>query len=170
MPMLDVHIPAGALDDDAERELLATLTDIVLTWEGADPGDPAAQAAAWLFLHRPALVTVGGREPANPRYKVIATVPEGQWDPERRAGVVAAVTEAVLDAERGSRPRDPRRVWVFPTEVPEGTWGAGGQIHPLSAIADRLLGDPTAAAEYAHDRLRRARAERAGEPAEPVSG
>ena len=168
--MLDVHIPAGALDDDAERELLATLTNIVLTWEGADPADPTAQAMAWLFLHRPERVTVGGTEPANPRYKVVASVPEGQWDAERRAGLVAAVTEAVLDAERGARPRDPRRVWVFPTEVPEATWGGGGRLNPLADIAGRMLGDPAAGAEYARERLSSARAERAGQAPETVAG
>ena len=36
---------------------------------------------------------------------------------------------AVLDAEEGIRPRDPMRVWVFCTEVPEGTWDANGQMH-----------------------------------------
>ena len=167
--MLDIHIPAGALDDDAERELVATLTDIVLRAEGADPDDPTAQAMAWAFVHRPA-VAVGGREPANPRYKVVASVPEGQWDPERRATVVAAVTEAVLDAERGARPRDPRRVWVFPTEVPEGTWGGGGTIHPLAEIAGRLQGDPVAGAGYARERLRLARAERGAQVPAPSAG
>ena len=46
-----------------------------------------------------------------------------------RSAMVTAVTDAVLDAEEGIRPRDPMRVRVFCTEVPEGTWGGNGQMH-----------------------------------------
>src|SRR5918999_1716352 len=50
---------------------------------------------------------------------------------------VAEVTEAVLDAEEGARPREEGRVWVVPTEIPEGHWGGNGRITPLAAILER---------------------------------
>ena len=37
MPMLDAYIPAGALEEQAEKRLLAELTDILIVNEGADP-------------------------------------------------------------------------------------------------------------------------------------
>ena len=55
--------------------------------------------------------------------------------------MVEAVTEAVLDAEDGAQPRDPMRVWVFPTEMPDGTWGAGGRINRLEDIVGFVMGD-----------------------------
>jgi len=156
MPMLDAYIPEGALAPDAERRLLAELTSILLKWEGADPDDAVARSIAWVFLHRPAAILVGGEPAELPRYRIVASVPEGQLDAERRAGMVAAVTEAVLDAEPDDRSRDPRRVWVFPQEIQEGTWGSGGQIVRLADIAGFVLGDREAGERHAAKRLARA--------------
>jgi phenylpyruvate tautomerase PptA (4-oxalocrotonate tautomerase family) len=84
---------------------------------------------------------------------VIASVPEGQFDPERRQKMVEEVTGAILDAEGGAYERDPLRVWVFPNEIPDGTWGAGGRIFTLGDIAGFVLGDPDKGREYAERRL-----------------
>ncbi|MFC0042076.1 Tautomerase enzyme [Actinomadura rayongensis] len=160
MPMLDVYVPEGALDPDVEDELLRRITDVLITHEGFDPADPATRAASWAFLHRPAAIRVGGEPADAPRYKIVPSYPEGQLDADGRAAVVAAVTEAVLDAERGHWPRDPARVWVFPTEIPEGHWGGRGGVIPLAAILS-FTGDPATAEALAAERIARARAERA---------
>ena len=157
MPMLDAYIPADALSADAERALLSNLTDILLRNEGADPTNPAVRSIAWVFLHRPASVYVAGEPAAAPRYRIIASVPEGQFDEERRQAMVQEVTEAVLDAEQGAYERDPMRVWVFPTELPDGTWGAAGRINTLADIAGFALGDPDKGRAYAEKRLARNR-------------
>jgi phenylpyruvate tautomerase PptA (4-oxalocrotonate tautomerase family) len=153
MPMIDAYVPHGALAPEDEHALLRTLTDLVLRWEGADPGDPVARSIAWAFLHRPDSVLVAGASPDAPRYKVVISVPQGQLDDERRSGMVAAVTEAVLDAEAGAHPRDPFRIWVFPQEVPDGTWGGGGRIFRLADIAGLVLGDAEAGRAHAEQRL-----------------
>lgn len=159
MPMLDITIPEGALGPEAEEALLARLTDLLLHHEGADPENPAARSLAWVFLHRPARLFVAGAPATLPHYRVVASVPEGQFDDQRRAAMVAAVTEAVLDAEEGKRPRDPRRVWVFANEIPEGTWGGAGRIHRLADIAGLVLGEEKGRL-YAEARLKKVRAAR----------
>ena len=153
MPLLDAYIPAGALEPDAEEKLLARLTDLLLEHEGADPTNPVARAIAWVFLHRPEAVFVAGERATLPRYRIVASVPEGQFDDERRQAMVAAVTEAVLDAEPAGRDRDPMRVWVFATSVPDGTWGGGGNIVRLGDIAGLVIGDAERGREYAERRL-----------------
>lgn len=157
MPMLDVYIPEGALPAEAEQKLLAQLTDILLKHEGADPTDPRARAIAWVLLHRPAAHFVAGAPSAAPHYRVVASVPEGQFDDERRQAMVAAVTDAVLDAEGGARPRDPRRVWVFPLEIPDGSWGGAGRIFRLADIATLVSGDPEKGRKHAEARLKLSR-------------
>src|SRR5258708_19102126 len=112
MPMLDAFIPEGALSAEAEKQLLSNLTDILLRHEGADPSNPAARSIAWVFLHRPASVFVAGEPAEEPRYRIIASVPEGQFDDERRQAIVEAVTEAALDAENGAYTRNPLPVRV----------------------------------------------------------
>ena len=153
MPMLDAYIPQGALPEDAEKQLLSDLTDILLHHEGADPADPTARSIAWVFLHRPETVFVAGAPAEEPRYRFVASVPEGQFDDERRQAMVEAVTEAVLDAENGAYERNPMRVWVFASEVPDGTWGGGGRIVRLADIAGLVIGDAEKGREYAEKRL-----------------
>jgi len=160
MPQLDAYIPAGALTPDAEADLMAKVTDLLIRHEGADPTNETVRSIAWVFVHRPETVYVGGRPAAAPRYRFIASVPEGQFNEERRQAMTAEITEAVLDAEQGAHPRDPMRVWVFTLEVPDGAWGGGGRVVTLADIAGLALGDPEAGREYAE----RVFAERRGEP------
>jgi phenylpyruvate tautomerase PptA (4-oxalocrotonate tautomerase family) len=153
MPMLDAFIPEGALSEEAENRLLSKLTDILLRSEGADPADPVARPLAYLWLHRPAKMFAGGEPATEPRYRIIASVPEGAHDEERRRTMVAEVTEAVLDAEEGNYERDPWRVFVFPNEVPEGTWGSGGRIYTLADLAAMVLGDAEKGRKWAERRF-----------------
>jgi phenylpyruvate tautomerase PptA (4-oxalocrotonate tautomerase family) len=104
-----------------------------------------------------------GVEAKLPYYRITVSVPEGQFDDERRAAMVKEVTETVLDAEEGRYPRDSRRVWVFATEVPDGTWGGGGKIFRLQDIAAMVSGDPEKARSYAERRIAMSRKSR--EPA-----
>jgi phenylpyruvate tautomerase PptA (4-oxalocrotonate tautomerase family) len=163
MPMIDVYAQEGALLPEAESALLGRLTDILLTWEAFDPTSPEARAVSWAFLHRPAAVYVAGAPADAPRYKIVATVPEGQLDEDSRAGLVADVTEAVLDAEEGAWPRNSGRVWVFPLEIPDGQWGGGGRIARLADILRRTTNDTEEARALAAKRIAASRAERAGE-------
>jgi len=156
--MLDAYIPAGALTPEAEERLLADLTDILITHEGADPTNPQVRSIAWLFVHRPQDVYVAGSRAETPRYRFVASVPEGQYDPERRQGMVASITEAVLDAEQGAHDRDPSRVWVFTPEIPDGTWGALGRVVTLADIATFATGDAERGRAYAEQRLAERRA------------
>ncbi len=153
MPMLDAYIPEGALSAPSEAQLLSTLTDVLLEHEGADPTNPAARALAKVWLHRPAAVLHAGAEPTQPHYKIVASVPEGQFDDERRASMVAAVTDAILDAESDRYDRDPLRIWLFANEIPDGTWGGGGRIARLADIAGLVLGDAGKGRAYAAKRL-----------------
>ncbi len=141
MPMIDATIPEGALEPAAERALLKRLTDILIHAEGYDPADERVQSVTVLWLHRPAALYVAGQPAEAPRYRIVCSVPEGQYDDEKRARLVAAVTEAVLDAEAGKHPRSGARVWVFPTEIREGTWGSRGRIQRLADIRAFLAGE-----------------------------
>ena len=76
---------AGALRPEAEGALLSRLTDLLMAWEGFDPADPVMREVSWVFLHRPAAVYVAGAPADAPRYKIVATVPEGQFDARSRA-------------------------------------------------------------------------------------
>ena len=137
MPMLDVYIPRGALSAQAERALIAKVSDLFLEHEGVDPNNERARPLSWVFVHRPE-VYVAGAPPKTPRYRFICQVPEGQYNDERRAAVTAALTQAVADAEAGQWPHPERRVCVFTCEVPDGWWGGAGRILRLPDIYELI--------------------------------
>lgn len=137
MPMIDLTLPSGTLSDDSKAELMETLTRTLLKWEGAEPGNEAAESIAWTFLHEPDLVTVAGRPARRPRYRVVVGVPQATLDDDAKAGLVAEVTEQVLRAERDGRdpaPEDGFRVWVIVNEIPDGNWGGAGRVFRLADI------------------------------------
>ncbi len=141
MPMIDLTLPQGALAEDAKARLVEELTAALLKWEGA-PDNEIAASIAWTYVdERPAgAINVAGRPAQEPRYRVRVTVPEGALDDERKAGLVAEVTERVLAAEgKPNEPEQAMRVWCIIREVRDGNWGGGGRVWRLKDIA-RFIG------------------------------
>jgi phenylpyruvate tautomerase PptA (4-oxalocrotonate tautomerase family) len=135
--MIDLTLPRGTLSDDAKAQLMTTLTRTLLKWEGAEPGNKAAESIAWTFLHEPTRITVAGEVPQRPRYRVVVGIPQGSVDDDTKAGFVAEVTEQVLRAEaNGEEPdlEDSWRVWVIVNEITDGNWGSAGRIFRLRDI------------------------------------
>ena len=127
MPMLDAFIPEGALAPDAEAKLMRELTDLLMRHEGIDPTNEKARAISLVFLQR-TTVYVAGAPATTRRYKFVSSVLEGAYNDERRSAIVRDVTEAVARAEGTTFEDVKPRVWVFPTEVPDGLWGGRGVI------------------------------------------
>src|SRR3954453_12193603 len=134
MPMIDATIPEGALKPEAEALLIKEITDLLITYEGFDSANKVAQSVSVVFLHRPAAVYVAGQRSPAPRYRIVPTVPEGQYTDATRKALVKAVTDAVVRAEGGPYEDVAPRVWVFPTEIPDGQWGSRGVIRTLPDI------------------------------------
>ncbi|SDR02268.1 Tautomerase enzyme [Tsukamurella pulmonis] len=160
MPMIDLNLPADALTPEREQQLVDELTTILVKAEGADATNPIVRQIAWVVVHHTPIYA-GGKPPAKPHYRVITSVPEGQVNTlDRRRALVAEVTAAVVKAEGSGDPDAHHRVWVFPLEIPEGRWGAGGDIMGLADIINSVIGDEEKAREAAGRRIARSRAER----------
>lgn len=161
MPMIDALIPENALSPEAETRLLKELTDLLIRAEGYEPDNEKAQRVSFLFLHRPAAIFVGGAPATSPRYRIIPSVPEGQYTAAARETLVREITEAFARAEGVTFEEIAPRVWVFPTEIPDGQWGAAGGIRTLSDIHAMLAGEDDR--KTAEERLARRRREKARE-------
>ncbi|VWC55228.1 tautomerase family protein [Burkholderia lata] len=142
MPMIDVTIPEGALAPQAEAQLMAELTDTLIRHEGLDPDNPRVRDVTWIFVHRPAAVYRAGALAPAPIYRIVPTVPEGQYTDAARAGLIADVTAAVARAEGVPIDGVATRVWVFPTEIDDGCWGSRGVVRRLPDIMDYFGGAP----------------------------
>src|SRR5260370_5979002 len=77
MPMIDLTLPAGALQRSALTTLVEDLTTTVLHWERV-ADNPATRAMAWAFVHElpSGAVNVGGKPAELPIYRVFLTVPQ----------------------------------------------------------------------------------------------
>lgn len=141
MPMIDITIPEGALKPEVEARLMKEITDILITHEGYSADNQVAQSVTVVFLHRPAAVFVAGKRSPLPRYRIVPSVPEGQYTDAKRKALVKDITDAVVRADGGKFEDVSPHVWVFPTEVPDGQWGGRGRIVQLPEIHAFLSGD-----------------------------
>jgi phenylpyruvate tautomerase PptA (4-oxalocrotonate tautomerase family) len=127
MPKLDLTITADSLSDDAKRELTRELGATLLRWEGA-PDTEFFRSITWGHLHElPAddIQTPDGV--AEPHAIVEVTIPKGALSDRRKEGLVDEATKIVLDAT-GWGPEAGVRVWTLIHEIPDGNWGAAGQV------------------------------------------
>jgi len=128
VPKLDLTFPAGALGDDARRELPTQLAAALLRWEGA-PDTEFFRAITWVHVHElpaEAVFTADGQAELS-HFVVDVTVPQGALSDRRKGGLVEEASKLVREAA-GLGDEDGVRVWVLIHEVPEGNWGAAGQI------------------------------------------
>jgi phenylpyruvate tautomerase PptA (4-oxalocrotonate tautomerase family) len=153
VPMIDLTLPADALDDDSRADLVQRLLSTLLRWEGAPEGD-RSKSLAWAFVHLVDSVVVAHSPSGKPHYRVEVATPQGALDDERRAGLVAEVTDLVLAAEGTAfTPEDAFRVWVILREVAEGSWGAAGRIWRFADVIGYIVDDPELGRTVAAERL-----------------
>ena len=128
MPMIELTIPAGAIDAEGRAALADELAGKLLAREGA-PDTDFFRANTWVYVNEVGedQLLVGGREGGDGRFKVEITTPQGALSQRRREGIVADAHAAVSRAA-GLSEEEGYRVWVLCREIDEGSWGAGGQV------------------------------------------
>jgi phenylpyruvate tautomerase PptA (4-oxalocrotonate tautomerase family) len=127
MPKLELTLPAEALSEDAQGQLARELGAALLRAEGA-PDTDFFRSITWAHVH--ALPASSMQTPdgvADPHAVIEISVPDGALSERRKAGLVEETTGLVLEAT-GWDPAASWRVWTLIRDVPEGSWGAGGQI------------------------------------------
>jgi phenylpyruvate tautomerase PptA (4-oxalocrotonate tautomerase family) len=136
MPIMDVTYPAGALTDEARDELVEELMAVLLRAERA-PDAQFFKDVTWVFVHElpAAHVYRSGRPVEAPIFRVEATTPEGALSDRRREELVESAT-AVVQRVAGIPGDELLRVFVLCHEVPEGSWGAAGNVVRFQMLRD----------------------------------
>ncbi len=141
MPIIDITIPEGALDEKIKAALPAKLGQIALGYEGLS-GSRFAEAFTWVYTHElPAThVTQVSGSPAKPIYRVRLTTLRNLLDDESKKQLGADIARAVYDAE-GS-PWDEQeahnRIWIFFDDVREGDWIVGSRVNRLQELREAV--------------------------------
>lgn len=130
MPMIDLTFVRGSVDEAALSRLADELVAVLLRAERA-PDTSFLRDNTWVYLHAldPEALSVGGRGPGAPRFRVDLTVFEGALSQDRKEQLAADVHAAVCAAARID-PQGPMafHVWTLIHEIPEGNWAGGGNI------------------------------------------
>jgi phenylpyruvate tautomerase PptA (4-oxalocrotonate tautomerase family) len=128
MPLIDLSYPAGTFTPEARTALADELTTVLLRAERA-PETEFFRNITWVYVHEmpEGALLVAGRPVAEPTFRVQVTVPHGALSERRRHELVSEATRTVSEAA-GLREADGLRVWVIINEVPEGNWGAAGNV------------------------------------------
>jgi phenylpyruvate tautomerase PptA (4-oxalocrotonate tautomerase family) len=138
MPFVELFVPKGSLDEDRREKIGAQLVSEVMIAEGA-PDTEAARSISWLVVNEIDAWFVGGRRlPAGekPKYVVRVGVPAGSMNDDKRRDIVRRVTRVLADADADpGRFAEATAAWVHINEIPEGNWGARGEIVRIEDIA-----------------------------------
>ncbi|MEU9831786.1 tautomerase family protein [Streptosporangium sp. NPDC048047] len=143
MPFVELFVPKGSLDQERREMIGGRLVSEVMIAEGA-PDTETARSISWLVVNEVDAWFVGGRRlPAGekPKYVVRVGVPAGSMDDGKRRDIVRRVTRVLADADE-----DPERftqaatAWVHINEIPEGNWGARGEIVRVEDIVALVAG------------------------------
>ena len=130
MPMIDLTFVRDSVDDEALSRLADELVTALLRAERA-PDTPFLRDNTWVYLHPMAAaeLSVGGRGPGTPRFRVVLTVFEGALDQHRKEQLASDVHAAVC-AAAGIEPHGSRafHVWTLIHEIREGNWAGGGRV------------------------------------------
>jgi len=130
MPMIDLTFVRGSVADAALSRLTDELVTALLRAERA-PDTPFLRDNTWVYLHAvdPAELSVGGRGPGAPRFRIDLTVFKGALSQDGKEQLTAEVHAAVC-AAAGIEPQGSRafHVWTLIHEIPEGNWAGGGEV------------------------------------------
>lgn len=127
--MMNLTYPAGTFTDEQREEVAEKLTTALLRAERA-PDTEFFRNITWVYAHEMPKGTVlaAGKPVEEPILLLEVTTPEGALSERRRAELVSAATEILRETADIAAEEALTRIWVLMHEVPEGQWGAGGEI------------------------------------------
>lgn len=130
MPVIEMFVAQGILDEKSKRTLHERVSRQVLEVEGATyDASPRAQAITWMLIHEmpEGSWSIGGHVLSGdngPRVLTRVSVPYGSLNEERRAEVAARINREVVDA-LGEELADPTKSFCL---IAEQTFSGGGVV------------------------------------------
>ena len=133
MPLIDLTLSEGSIATDDRAKLADELIAVVLRAERA-PDTDFFRSVTWSFVHElpKDSTTAQGVESV---FRAIFTVPDGALSQRRKAELVSEATKAI-SAAAGLTEEDGLRVFVLINEVPEGNWGAAGNVVQFAQLRE----------------------------------
>lgn len=138
MPLIRVTTQEGTFDKATQKKFIEEVTDAVLTAEGANPKDPAAQSLVWLYYseQKPSDVYIGKQNIANPPVLIRVTAPSGALDLKANEALAKSINAIVNDF---IGPFDDRlNHWLLVDEIPKTGWASNGLVFSIENIKSAM--------------------------------
>jgi len=114
------------------------ITDAVLTAEGADPKDPAAQSLAWAYFNEQPRndLYIGKKNIDTPPILIRVTTPAGSLDEDENRELAASINAIVNDFIGTYDGR--LNHWLLMNEIPENGWASNGIVFSIDDVRSAM--------------------------------
>mgnify|MGYP000187925453 CR=1 FL=1 len=138
MPLIRVTTQEGTFDKATKNKFMEEVNDAVLTAEGADPKDPAAQSLAWAYYteQQKGDVYIGKQNIDTPPVLIRVTTPAGALDQAANIALAKSINDIVNDF---IGPFDGRlNHWLLIDEIPENGWASNGVVFSIEDVKSAM--------------------------------
>jgi len=135
MPHIHVTAAESQLNPIQRDAFMEELSNAVLTAENAPINDPGAQSLVWAYYNAlpKSDIYIGGKNIAEPPFRIAVTTPQGALNDKGRKSLVANIGH-IVDKYVGAFADGRLNHWAMLYEVNEGSWAGGGNVFPLAGI------------------------------------
>jgi len=138
MPLIRVTAQEGTFDKATQNKFMEEIIDAVLTAEGADPKDPAAQSLAWAYYteQQKSDVYIGKQNVDTPPVLVRVTTPASALDQAANNALAKSVNAIVNDFIGLFDGR--LNHWLLIDEIPKTGWASNGVVFSIEDVRSAM--------------------------------
>jgi phenylpyruvate tautomerase PptA (4-oxalocrotonate tautomerase family) len=138
MPLIRITAQEGTFDKATQNKFIEEVTDAVLTAEGADPKDPAAQSLAWAYYteQQQGDIYIGKENIDTPPVLIRVTTPAGALDQAANNALAKSINDIINDFIGIFDGR--LNHWLLIDEIPTTGWASNGIIFSLEDVRSAM--------------------------------
>jgi phenylpyruvate tautomerase PptA (4-oxalocrotonate tautomerase family) len=138
MPLIRITAQEGTFDKATQNKFIEEVTDAVLTAEGADPKDPAAQSLAWAYYteQQQGDIYIGKENIDTPPVLIRVTTPAGALDQAANNALAKSINDIINDFIGIFDVR--LNHWLLIDEIPTTGWASNGIIFSLEDVRSAM--------------------------------
>jgi phenylpyruvate tautomerase PptA (4-oxalocrotonate tautomerase family) len=138
MPLIRITAQEGTFDKATQNKFIEEVTDAVLTAEGADPKDPAAQSLAWAYYteQQQGDIYIGKENIDTPPVLIRVTTPAGALDQAANNALAKSINDIINDFIGIFDVR--LNHWLLIDEIPTTGWASNGIIFSLKDVRSAM--------------------------------
>ncbi len=138
MPLIRITAQEGTFNKATQDKFIEEVTDAVLTAEGADPKDPAAQSLAWVYYteQQQGDVYIGKQNIDTPPVLIRVTTPAGALDQAANNALAKSINDIINDFIGIFDGR--LNHWLLIDEIPKTGWASNGVVFSIEDVRSAM--------------------------------